>query len=331
MTYNQKSDLQVFLDGLMPAQVDRDTVLRSGKSVFIHYTSAEAAKNIIENGTFWLRGPRTMNDFSEIEHGDMCWRSMWDGEVGRRARKVLTQNGWSSLDEFSTILDATKQDLLRESYIASVCEHTLGEVDRGLLSMWRAYGSQHGVGLVMNPKAFDTYELRANLFSTAVFYADAQTYAGRMTQVLDGIENDPRHIRSVPEAVQRLLLEMIYIMALISVKHPSFREEREWRVFHVPKFYGMGIPRVSTDALNVCVKSIRGLPQKVAEVNFDGLARAGIANIALNDFLMKVIVGPTEYPDVVGDALEHIMLAAKMTNPKARIVQSHIPVRTNAT
>ena len=39
---------------------------------FVHYTSAFAATQIIQNEEVWLRNALVMNDFSEVQHGETC-------------------------------------------------------------------------------------------------------------------------------------------------------------------------------------------------------------------------------------------------------------------
>ncbi|WP_396642869.1 hypothetical protein [Methylomonas sp. 2B] len=51
---------------------------------FAHYTSADAAMNIIKNREIWLRNVQCMNDYMEVRHGIECLAKAYNHEaIGR--------------------------------------------------------------------------------------------------------------------------------------------------------------------------------------------------------------------------------------------------------
>lgn len=53
---------------------------------FVHYTSADTAKKIIEKEPVWMRQSRCMNDFMEVDYGIDCLKNALDSQVGTRFR-----------------------------------------------------------------------------------------------------------------------------------------------------------------------------------------------------------------------------------------------------
>ena len=77
---------------------------------FVHYTSAEAAINIIKNQEIWMRNAKCMNDFMEIEYGLRCLREAYNKSGREQFRNVLDRVseglwiGYNKLDRIYTVM-----------------------------------------------------------------------------------------------------------------------------------------------------------------------------------------------------------------------------------
>ena len=52
--------------------------LQQANTRLIHYTSAEVAYRVIQNGHVWMRNAIAMNDYSEIQYGENCLQYAWN-------------------------------------------------------------------------------------------------------------------------------------------------------------------------------------------------------------------------------------------------------------
>ncbi|MEI9406923.1 hypothetical protein [Mesorhizobium argentiipisi] len=59
---------------------------------FVHYSSAEAAMKMLENGEVWMRKASAMNDFREIDYGKELLIEAYKGEVGQKLKSFLEEN-----------------------------------------------------------------------------------------------------------------------------------------------------------------------------------------------------------------------------------------------
>jgi len=122
---------------------------------FAHYTSAEAASQIIKTKHIWMRDATSMSDYREVQHGLEILESILSDE---RAYKEFT----SAVDSCTSSISNSRMLPISESvlsifnqlrtglpnvFIVSVSEHVDGEDLHGRLSMWRAFipicGSSH--------------------------------------------------------------------------------------------------------------------------------------------------------------------------------------------
>ena len=120
---------------------------------FVHYTSAEVALSIISNKKIWLRNSTCMNDYSEVHHGVKAIIDFFkpEGNAG---------DFWKSLDnisfelsnEIKNLFDSRIHDLTTSTYLTCLSEHDKEE-QTGRLSMWRGYGRNSGVAIVVNQNA----------------------------------------------------------------------------------------------------------------------------------------------------------------------------------
>lgn len=105
---------------------------------FVHYTSAEAALNIIKTKRLWMRNSKSMIDYRELQHGyDLLLSHFKTNRFNHKFAKTLnlytSDAGTKGLDLFDQWWQSGKINL--QTYIASVSEHRSSEDLHGRLSM----------------------------------------------------------------------------------------------------------------------------------------------------------------------------------------------------
>lgn len=309
---------------------------------FVHYTSAEAAISIIEKQEVWLRNSLVMNDYSEIAHGEHCLRYVFygDNETKARSERVLSlvENGLH--DALATMFEETAAQRRAYSYLISISEHgdpnpRPGLVDPeetyGRLSMWRAYGSGGGVAFVFNQEPFFSPSNALNAFTSPVFYGMPNDFGMEWERMLAGVEANIDLIKKMPPGEFFEMLRLAVHFASLTTKHPGFSEEREWRVTFSPS---PADEHMDDDTFNMSsplgreFRNIGGLPQRIYKLPLRDHPEDGFTGATLPALLSKVIIGPTQYPMVLADALHMALSRAGVDNVADKLVASHIPLRT---
>lgn len=91
---------------------------------FVHYTSAEAAMNIIRSQEAWLRNPHCMNDYSELQHGLDCLAKAFHSEkVGTDFKNYINSLFPGMVDELIKLFDDWVPHFLSSTYITCISEH----------------------------------------------------------------------------------------------------------------------------------------------------------------------------------------------------------------
>lgn len=279
---------------------------RLGSTNLIHYTSAEAACKILQNKRFWLRDARMMNDVSEILHGaELVDRAFFEDSSLSQALEDIFPHIQKRIYGHTGLVTAL---LRRQTFIGCLAEHSAEE---GKLSMWRAYGGEHGVGLVFNAKRMFEQPPSLGIYSAPVLYWDSNRLASEFDDLALWVEAHKVELAQMGvDAVSSAIVDCFARYA-ICLKHKAFAEEREWRVFCLP----VQSPGVSTEA----VQTIKGVPQIVREIGLNEYPELGI-DVTIENILKEVIIGPSKDSDILWDAFNGLCQPKNLT----RIV----PVRT---
>ncbi len=217
-----------------PGDVNELYKIKTNNRRFAYYTSADTAKEIIENKEVWLRSAAVMNDFSEITYGlDLTkkafhsdsWKIFGDTVVGLGFPDIIEKvmynfNYWERL-------------LPTEIYLACLSLHDDAEDQNGRLSMWRAYGD---VALVINntPLTRISESDAPGVFSMPVHYLDQTEFEKRLQNVTNAVKKNTTFLHGVgKDVITDCISKMLYLGA-IRTKHPGFSEEKEWRIYSHP-------------------------------------------------------------------------------------------------
>jgi Protein of unknown function (DUF2971) len=327
MVMGSTTEDQQWLDSILFKHLHEKTEeLSSGLVKFSQYTSADTALRIIRGKEVWFRNARLMNDFSEIRHGQDCLTNAWHNDVvGSRFRKLLDKIDPNLRLEIEKIFDETQGDRYAESYLLSVSEHHLnaenGHEDLyGRLSMWRAYGGNCNVAFVFHPEQFQNDDVAVDAFTSPVLYRDVKGFLDWFSTYVEAIENHWQRISGFNKDYLKERILRVLHFAVLSLKHPGFEEEREWRVIVSPTLTGQrGLSRAT--------EVVGGIPQIVYKMKLDSNVRKGIVGVPINSFLSKIIIGPSEYPYAVRDALVQALADAGIDDPSSKVSISDIPLR----
>jgi Protein of unknown function (DUF2971) len=287
----------------------------SGTHHFIHYTSAESAFKIIESQKFWLRNARLMNDVTEIIHGRDKIKNYYGQNKSTIDSLISTLIG-DKINMFDFILnDNDLNEKLDNTYIGCLSKYDPDpdKKPHGVLSMWRAYGG-NGSGIAFVLKDLNTISDYPSVTFWPVEYLSKN---GTTKKIIDSFSSIEKHINDLKDKKYSsdTLIGYIYYLVIylcLTLKNDHFDEEKEWRIAYNPKALSVA------DEIKLKQKSviINDVPQIVMEIPID-----------LQQVLKKIIIGPTENPQGIKEALVHHLKENKIEFDQENIIISDIPLR----
>lgn len=308
---------------LSPDMFERAKMLESGETVLVHYTSAENAVNIISGGEFWLRNVRCMNDYSEVEHGVRLMLNVFHAEDSKRRDRLIQlcdQIAVGAATEAIDAFDRWKVELPAGTFIGCLSEHNPKD-ELGRLSMWRAYASGAGVAIVMNNTPFTAVTDDLKAYSLPILYLSDAEFGSALDKCLDGMEGNLNSLKHLNKDALSAIVFWWLIFLSVSLKHPAFAEEREWRVIYLPVLE-------ESPVIKQAVESINRLPQLVQKIPLKHDPSVGLHGADVPSLIRELIVRPSEFPLVIRDALVTALRDAQVEGPEDKVRVSWIPLRS---
>lgn len=298
----------------------RNKMLDDAKKNFIYYTNLETLHSILKNKEIWMRNVSCMNDYSEIRQGiNLILRLLVrnDSDYLKKLLDVLNKITKEVIwkDFLEEILYKSSDFLLNNTYITCFSEHNKDDDILGKLSMWRAYGRGNGGAIVMDKDIIlKPPVVYKKLILSPVAYSTDKKFEEMFLRIL-GVLNE--HIKEFQQMNPREfenIMRTIFVASIMSLKHPGFKEECEWRLIYQDSGAAMD------ESIKSDVQCINGIPQKIFKINMSLIA---------NKLIDHIIIGPTEYGypalQVLEDDLKVIFKESYCE--KRRIVFSGIPIR----
>lgn len=306
---------------------------------FVHYTTADTLSCILKSRSVYLRNTRVLNDYSEIKFGyaflDTCAHSP-AGDALFAALMAID----SSLSREILLKDYFWQKRLpsiaENTFVFSMSEYANEpHSESGVLSMWRAYGGNAGVAIVIDAQKTAFVESNAaGVLTFPVQYVDCtqswsfpennwlclefQHIAEQLSTHRDVFRNIEKQI------VVSWLMEMFYL-AILRSKHAAFKEECEWRVVRTRGSSS------TTKARQPIVVTIGGIPQKIVELHLkkysDGEGTQ--LDLEIGNILKSLLIGPCEHAEVIKDAFIAKLGDIGVTDPTSKVIVTEIPYRPN--
>lgn len=287
---------------------------------FVQYTSADSAIKMLRTKSVWLRNTGCMNDYGEIEFGIERVVSYFSSDLATPLWAALDAIHDGLSKDVKNRFDAWRFDLSQETYVACLSEHDDREDALGRLSMWRAYGGDSGVAIVINPTAMLSDSDATHAYTFPVFYKTDEEinsifgqFVGRISQAGDFLKQIPR------ETISWYAFSFLQAFAL-SLKHPAFREEREWRIVYRPNQYPNG-------KLRKIVEVVRGIPQKIYVLDLKDIPEQGFVGVELPKLIDRVLIGPTEHANTMKKAIVHELELVGVTDADLKVFVTNIPLR----
>lgn len=195
----------------------------SPPGLLFHYTSSEGLISILRSRELWASNVSFLNDIKEVEHAVDYARLAIDNAV-RTGRVDAADN--AVVAEMRAYVGAAA----KRYYIFSLSE------ERDLLSQWRAYcppGGGYSIG-------FPTKQLLLMAgtqgFTLAPCIYDEQVQYRIVSEFLDAFVRKYRAALAAGAVEEDLRKQIAWEFGQhvtrygIALKHPAFREEKEWRL-----------------------------------------------------------------------------------------------------
>jgi hypothetical protein len=291
---------------------------------FVHYTTAEAALNIIRTKQFWLRNTNCMADYSEVQHGFNIYdRYFLDAAKKKAFVDAFDACSPGAANDAFTAFGNWWQDLRMNTYIACLSEHRDSEDVHGRLSMWRAFGgTATRVGIVFRFPYVSMSAVSLGLnFSPVAYLSETDTH-GVINRVIANVsvQENRDYLRALPrEGLIQLIFQM-FVSGIVCLKHEGFHEELEWRAIYTPNRWPSPHMESSTEV-------VAGVPQVVYKVPLNGAVSPQLADLDFAQVFDRLIVGPTPYPWPIYGAFVEALKTTGVPKPEERVFVSNIPIR----
>ena len=264
--------------------------LKKSTNKLVHYTSASAGLKILQNKEIWMRRVSCMNDFSEVQHGKDLFIDLWkntERDIIQKLTSLFGDNG-DVFNEVMGELGKISAFNILHSYITCFSEHLESEDKYGRLSMWRGYGKGTGIALVLKKDIFYSDYDSLDVFTSPVAYLNLRDF----------------------------LIEWLEIL-ILSIKHPAFCEEKEWRVISFE-----GAKGIKKDIID-----LNGMPQPIQKIPLSEKLQTDGDGFSVNEILDHIIIGPTQYAIPIYQALVEELEKLNVKDAKKKVVFSDIPYR----
>lgn len=327
--------IERFAKLFMPEVTRQAERARKGNIRFVHYTSAESGIAILRSGRMLLRNSTMMNDFSEVSHGMKCLSTAYGSLIGGRLKKVMRVIQDNLPEIVESNFDAQFSDVRSETYLLSISEH--GDADHGdqledmfgRLSMWRAYANRNGIAFVFKNGPFLNESNAINAYTSPVIYATPETFTPYFEEVVDGVEaNIDEFVAAGGQFFHDCLINA-FRFAIQSTKHPSFREEREWRVIYSPKLL-LDAGEMTPDQIERVpseIMTLNGVPQRVYAIPFRDHPDEGFVGATIPALIDRILVGPSLDAFPIAQAFVAELDRCGVEKAHEKVVITGVPLR----
>jgi hypothetical protein len=240
-----------------------------------HYTDRAGLVGIVESRTLWATDIRFLNDETEALYA----RELF-GSLVKRLRSELGTNWAGNVVCDAVEALATSGDF-PDTFVVSMC----GDGDN--LGQWRGYGAQGGgyaIGLGRDRlraiAGAQDHSLIRLIYDVGEQEAQLEQALRESIPILADWGANPA---SAPPAAQQLILLGIgFTIAMLSIKNPYFRDEREWRLARLV------VPGIFEDRAKVRIH--HGVETRYEEIALD-------EDVFGDSPIVEIVIGPTARSD----------------------------------
>jgi hypothetical protein len=293
----------------------------SDRSRFVHYTSAESALKIITSKRIWMRNATCMTDYREVQHGFAALQRYFS--VHRPTfDAALNECSPGITEEAFSLFDQWWENIQLHTYITSISEHDEREDMHGRLSMWRAFGGTTArVAIVIRlPLAVGENEGFGPTLSPVGYFSD-QDIIREFGSVISNVSGNREFLRVIDRNILLRSVFLMFVTAIVTMKHEGFHEEKEWRIIYSPR-------RTPSAHIDSSTEVVGGIPQLVYAIPFKNDPDAGISGMDPTELLDRIIIGPTQFPWAMYEAFVAALEGVGVADAASRVHVSQIPIRT---
>lgn len=267
-----------------------------------------------------MRDPICMNDYTEVEHGLRCLFGAYSGKKhGERFQMALNEIQSGLTSEIESSFNGSLHKI-RDCYLTCVSEHKDEEDKVGRLSMWRAYGGNAGVAIVMNSEPFFHGPGVLKVYTLPVQYLEDDDFEAAIGVIADNLVRESDFLKTVDRSTLSSIVWHMMRYAALSTKHPGFREEQEWRLIYSPSIEPS--PQITSD-----VEVIAAHPQIVYKIPLRSLPDGTKTGAELPNLIDHIIIGPTQFSFAMWKAFVRMLGNAGVEKPESKVFISGTPLR----
>ena len=133
--------------------------------------------------------------------------------------------------------------------------------------------------------------------------------------------------RETAESYLYFMLLNRFYSTIASIKHIGFQEETEWRIILSTQEKTSPLLLEHKDIIQKQVVDIKGIPQQIYKINLRKLYQTPEGESTIPDLLDKIIIGPSQNPELIKETFYDILCEKNIDWPKDKIIISDIPLR----
>jgi hypothetical protein len=260
----------------------------------------------------------------------------YNGSLGERLKQAMRLVQEDLPEIIESNFNAQIEDVRHQTYLLSISEHgdtTKGDALEdmyGRLSMWRAYSRRNGVAFVFKNQPFVTETNALNAFTSPVLYATPDTFLAYFEKFVVSIETNIECVKSFGGALFHNAIMNAFRFTVQSTKHPSFHEEKEWRVIYSPTLLARDgvltpqqIERVPTEIMD-----LGGTPQRIYAIPFKNYPEDDFVGATIPELIDRILIGPSPDAHAIADAFASELTTKLIENARERVWITGIPLRT---
>ncbi|AVA22791.1 DUF2971 domain-containing protein [Rhizobium sp. NXC24] len=288
---------------------------------FVHYCSSAAAESMIRNGSVWMRNVTWMNDSSEIQHGKACLANALTSDSAHELARVLDGKFPGFTEHLIGLINSWMPHFEQETYITCLTEQLPNEEQMGRLSMWRAYGAgANPVAFVLNSGPFLRPSDALGAYTSPVAYLSPAQFLEQYEQVVKNIIVNFEFLERLGREHILANLFAAYRYAIICTKHPSFHEEREWRIVYQPTFQKS--QRLVPDRV-----IISQAPQRIYKIPLIDVPDEGFYGATLPELFQRLLIGPGTMSVQLKREFVALLEDQNVPNAATKVEISDVPLR----
>ncbi len=265
-----------------------------------HYTSQDGLIGIVGNKEIWASNAAYLNDTAEFMYFKTVLKQQADG-----LKPTLSAEDALGVDVFIDVLEP----------FGPFGTHVCSFSENGdLLSQWRGYcagGAGYSIGF-SGEYLEAVARARGSELSPCIYDLDEQNAVARKL-LMDAIPVYREHRGKTDMTVRHHMVNHVYhtvFPVLPRMKHPSYAEEREWRLIFTASWYRKG------------GRWLFFRPGKSMLVPY---FKIKLFELEKRPIITRVIVGPTSYPELSIQSVRSLLYHIWFDN--VDVITSVIPYR----